>query len=94
MLREMIPAGYRVASKATDLVVPVETAREHETWTRDEWKRLDRLAKFLESKGIHIQLACTDERCQGAKLELQAQRSGRQARLICPHKERVWSQAH
>ena len=95
MLRESLPHGFRTASKATGLIVPVETDREREVWTRDEWKLVDRVTKLLAARGIKFQFGCTDPRCQGERMEFLPQIRGRAEPILrCNHRDRVWSRSH
>ena len=86
------PSGYRRASAASGLLVPEDTPREREVWTRDEWKTLNRATKLLAQRGIRFQLACEDERCRREKLELLSQPDG-SFLLRCAHKDRILSRA-
>ena len=86
------PSGYRRASAASGLLVPEDTPREREVWTKDEWKTLNRAIKLLALRGIRFQFACEDERCRREKLELLSQPDG-SFLLRCAHKDRILSRA-
>lgn len=96
MLRELgpsIPTGYRKASEASGLIVPEDTPREREVWTKDEQKMVDRALRFLASKRIKFQMACMDPKCKGHKLEDVLSPDGGSV-LRCQHKDRILQRTH
>ena len=77
----------------TSYALMVEASRrEHEVWTRDEWKVLDRAAALLAARGVSMVLRCNVCRVGGALAASQGP-SGERL-LTCDHKQRVLSRAH
>lgn len=87
MLRSTLPPGFRQASEASGLLVPEDTPREREVWTKDEQRLIDRATAFLAFKGLEFLIACADDRCKGQKLERVPAAEG--SILRCLHKDRV-----
>lgn len=93
MLRSNLPPGFRQASAASGLLVPEDTPREREVWTKDEARLMDRTLALLKSRGLKFLLACTDARCDGHRLEREVAPDGGYV-LRCQHKERVFQRKH
>lgn len=81
-----LPAGFRRAP-GSGLLLPDAVSRAREVWTRDEYKGLDRVTKFLESRGIHLFLRCPDPACKDAPIQ-QIRRTDGGVTLRCGHKDR------
>ena len=96
MLRDQavlsLPPGFRRASAASGLLVPEETPRQREVWTKDEGRLLDRAIALVQSRGMQFMLRCGDEQCKGSKIE-RIKGDGRDYLLRCPHKDRVFTRA-
>lgn len=82
------PQGFHPSASGSGLVVPEELARERETWTRDEWRLIDRLMKIMRSRNLAVTLHCNDERCKGAEIEVL--QGGAGFSWQCKHKTRVF----
>ena len=87
--RSSVPSGYRTIS-ASGLVVPTETVREQEVWTRDEWKSLERAIKLLSSRSIGVYLRCEHADCGEAPIARERNPAGEMT-WTCAHKARRFS---
>jgi hypothetical protein len=90
MLRSTLPLGYRQASSATGLLVPEDTPRAREVFTKDEARLLERAMKLIKARGLVLQMRCSDERCQDTKIERIVDEAG-DVRLRCAHRDLVFS---
>jgi len=72
---------------ASGLLVPEDVAREREVWTRDEWKALEKVTKFLQGKGVELFMGCTHHDCKKLPIE-RIRRADGGLTLRCAHKDR------
>lgn len=79
-------AGYR--QTASGLIVPAESTRERQVWTKDEWKLLDRATRMLGGHGLSLLLECQHADCKGQRIERMRRPDGTPM-LQCPHADRV-----
>lgn len=78
--------GYR--QTASGLLVPKESTRERQVWTKDEWKLLDRATRMVGGHGLKLLLECQHEDCRGKKME-RIRRPDGTPMLQCEHMDRV-----
>lgn len=86
--RRLIRPDETFRRNASGLLVPAEISREREVWTRDEFKLLDRVARFLAGKGVDMFFGCPVDGCKGAPIERIRNADGGLT-LRCAHKDRV-----
>lgn len=58
-----------------------------EVWTKDEWSRVNRVMRFLESRGLVIAMGCRE--CGPVEKVLEHGRTV----IRCQHKDRIFEQA-
>lgn len=88
MLRDSLPRGYRRASSATGLLIPEQTPRQREVWTRDESRLQDRAIALWQSRSIKQLIQCANPECPSPTIE-RIKGTGQEYILRCGCKDRV-----
>lgn len=78
---------------ASGLLVPEDLSRARQTWTKDEWRLIDRATKLLTSRQVAFQFRCGDPACQDPKIEMLPDRASQTVTLRCGHADRVFQKA-
>jgi hypothetical protein len=83
---ETIPAGFR-RSVDTGLILPETLSRAREVWSKDDFRQLDKLTKFIEAKGLLLFLGCPQRACRETPIERMRRIDGG-ITLRCAHLDR------
>lgn len=74
------------------LILPEELSRATQVWTKDEWRRLERLTIMLDGHGIDMAMRCRNSACKDKPLEPMRLPDGG-FRLRCQCTDRVMTKA-
>lgn len=77
-------------STESGLLVPSESSRTREVWTRDEWALMNRVGKLLKARELAFNLACLNPGCEGP-MQMVVHPTGHSLRCGC--KDRVFQRA-
>lgn len=71
MLTDRLPRGFRQSSSATGLLIPEDTPRAREVWTKDEVRLHDRFMALLADprRQLKLMLQCGNPECASPQLE-------------------------
>lgn len=92
MLRDTLPHGYRRTPSSTGLLVPEDTPRPRQVWTKDEVRLHDRFVALMHERGLKIAMKCGKDGCDGELTRLQG--NGGEYIFRCSCTDRVFQRKH